>query len=191
MGVIERFSHKLAIAPTASISIICGGTSPCKEPWLANIFTQKTLSGSFSVKNKFLERLLSKKGLDTDGIWASIIDNHGSVQHLDALNDDEKKVFRTAQEVDQEWIIRHAADSTPYICQSQSVNLFLAPDISKSKLHRLHWMAWEAGLKSLYYVRSQSLARPDKVSHLAGTMPSEAGRPDVLRVDGEICESCQ
>ncbi|MCA8895053.1 MAG: ribonucleoside-diphosphate reductase subunit alpha, partial [Amphiplicatus sp.] len=159
MGMKQRFSHKLAIAPTASISIICGGCSPCIEPIPANVFTHKTLSGSFTVKNVALQRILEEKGLDTDETWASILEHEGSVQHLDCLTDDEKAIFRTAFEIDQRWVIELAADRAPYICQGQSVNVFIPGDVDKWDLHMLHWTAWEKGVKSLYYCRSKSVQR--------------------------------
>ena len=158
-GVMERFSHKLAIAPTASISIICGGASAGIEPIPANIYTHKTLSGSFAVKNPYVERVLEEKGENTPAVWASILENEGSVQHLTCLSDDEKAVFKTAFEIDQRWVIDLAADRTPEICQSQSVNVFLAGDVDKWDLHMLHWQAWERGVKSLYYLRSKSVQR--------------------------------
>ncbi len=165
INLSERFTHKLAIAPTASISIIAGNTSPGIEPYAANVFTQKTLTGSFVVRNKFLQKLLAEKNRDNDKIWSSISTNEGSVQHLDFLNEHEKLVFKTAYELDQRWIIEHASDRTPYICQSQSVNLFLAANVHKRYLHRIHMLAWKGGLKSLYYCRSKSMQRADKVSH--------------------------
>ncbi len=164
VGVSERFSNKMAIAPTASISIIAGNSSPGIEPYAANVFTQKTLSGSFVVRNKFLKKLLIEKGHDNDDVWSTIATNEGSVGHLDFLSKDEKDVFKTAQELDQRWIVEHAADRTPFICQAQSVNLFIPPNIHKRDLHQLHFSAWKKGLKSLYYCRSSSLQRADKVS---------------------------
>ncbi|NWG92791.1 MAG: ribonucleoside-diphosphate reductase subunit alpha [Parvularculaceae bacterium] len=158
-GVRQRFSHKLAVAPTASISIICGGCSPCIEPIPANVYVHKTLSGSFTVKNAALQAILSEKGHDTDDIWASIIEHEGSVQHLDFLSELERDVFKTAFEIDQRWVVELAADRAPYICQGQSVNLFLPGDIDKWDLHMLHWTAWEKGVKSLYYCRSKSVQR--------------------------------
>ena len=158
-GVEERFSHKLAIAPTASISIICGGTSACIEPIPANIYTHKTLSGSFSVKNRALQKRLTEKGADTNETWRSILEHEGSVQHLGVLDDDEKAVFKTAFEIDQRWVIDLAADRTPSICQGQSLNLYLESDIHKWDLLMLHWTAWERGIKSLYYCRSKSVQR--------------------------------
>jgi ribonucleoside-diphosphate reductase alpha chain len=159
MGVMERFSHKMAVAPTASISIICGGTSAGIEPIPANIYTHKTLSGSFTVKNPFLEKVLEKKGKNTDGIWAKILEAEGSVQGLDCLDDHEKMVYRTAFELDQRWVIEHAADRAPMICQAQSLNIFIPGDVDKWDLHMLHWQAWEKGVKSLYYCRSKSVQR--------------------------------
>jgi ribonucleoside-diphosphate reductase alpha chain len=159
MGGIEGFSHKLAIAPTASISVICGGTSACIEPIPANIYTHKTLSGSFSVRNPALRKLLGGKGLDTEDTWQSILAHEGSVQHLEALTDDEKSVFRTAFEIDQRWVIELAADRAPLVCQGQSLNLYLRSDIHKWDLLMLHWTAWERGVKSLYYCRSKSVQR--------------------------------
>lgn len=159
MGSMERFSHKLAIAPTASISIICGGTSACIEPIPANIYTHKTLSGSFAIRNPHLEKLLVEKAKNSDSVWNSILENEGSVQHLDFLTPDEKAVFRTAFEIDQRWLIELAGDRTPYICQATSLNLFLPADIEKWDLLMLHYRAWETGVKSLYYCRSKSIQR--------------------------------
>jgi ribonucleoside-diphosphate reductase alpha chain len=158
-NVKQRFSHKLAIAPTASISIICNGCSPCIEPIPANVYVHKTLSGSFTVKNVALQRILAEKGADTDDTWASIIEHEGSVQHLDCLAAEEKPVFKTAFEIDQRWVIELAADRAPFICQGQSVNVFLPGDTEKWDLHMLHWTAWEKGVKSLYYCRSKSVQR--------------------------------
>lgn len=164
-GVMERFSNKMAIAPTASISIITNNSSPGVEPYAANVFVQKTLTGSFSVRNKNLLKLLQEKGMDNEDIWSSIATNEGSVQHLDFLNDDEKLVFKTAQEIDQRWVIEHAADRTPFVCQAQSINVFLPGNVHKRELHRIHFDAWKKGVKSLYYCRSTSIQRSDKVSH--------------------------
>ena len=171
-GIKQRFSHKLAIAPTASISIICGGTSPCIEPIPANVYTHKTLSGSFTVKNKALEARLEEKGTNTPGVWASILEHEGSVQHLDCLSEEEKSLFKTAFEIDQRWVIELAADRAPLICQGQSVNVFLPGDIDKWDLHMLHWTAWEKGVKSLYYCRSKSVQR---ASYAGGVKPAASG----------------
>ena len=164
-GFDERFSNKLAIAPTASISIICGGCSPGIEPNVANAFTHKTLSGSFSVRNKYLKALLAEKGRDTDDVWTSITVNEGSVAHLDFLTDDEKDVFKTAFEIDQRWLVDFAADRAPFVCQSQSLNVFLPADVHKKTLHDIHFQAWKKGVKSLYYCRSRSIQRADKVGN--------------------------
>ena len=183
-----RFSHKIAIAPTASISIICGGTSACVEPIPANVYTHKTLSGAFSVRNPYLQDLLEEKGQNTDTIWQSIVEQEGSVQHLDCLSDEEKTVYRTAFEIDQRWIIELAADRTPYICQSQSLNLFLPADIDKWDLHMLHWTAWERGIKSLYYCRSKSISR----AGFAGQLEKKDGPKIVAtKTDYEECLACQ
>lgn len=164
-GVNARFSNTTSIAPTASISIICGNSSPGIEPYAANSFTQKTLSGSFTVKNKNLVKLLESKGLNNDQTWSSISTHEGSVQHLDFLTDHEKDVFKTAYEIDQHWIIELAGDRTPYITQSQSLNVFMPGNVSKKLLHDIHFKAWKKGVKSLYYARSTSIQRADKVSH--------------------------
>ncbi len=164
-GVNKRFSNTMAIAPTASISIICGNSSPGIEPFAANSFTQKTLTGSFTVRNKNLKKLLQEKGQDTDEIWSSISTHEGSVQHLDFLSQEEKDVFKTAPEIDQMWIVEHAADRTPFISQAQSINLFMPGDVHKKELHQVHFSAWKKGVKSLYYCRSTSVQRAEKVSH--------------------------
>jgi ribonucleoside-diphosphate reductase alpha chain len=188
-GVMERFSHKLSIAPTASISIICGGTSAGIEPIPANIYSHKTLSGTFAVKNPFLERLLDEKGQNTGEVWQSILAHEGSVQHLDFLTQDEKDVYKTAFELDQRWVVELAADRTPEICQSQSVNIFLPGDVDKWDLHMLHWTAWERGCKSLYYLRSKSVQR-------AAFAGADAASPvEVVQMEGktdyEECLACQ
>ncbi|WP_333023976.1 ribonucleoside-diphosphate reductase subunit alpha [Wolbachia endosymbiont of Pentidionis agamae] len=183
-NLMERFTHKLAIAPTASISIIAGNTSPGIEPYAANVFTQKTLTGSFVVRNKFLQKLLAEKNQDNDKVWSSISTNEGSVQHLEFLTEREKLVFKTAYELDQQWIIEHASDRTTYICQSQSVNLFLAANVHKRYLHKIHMLAWKKGLKSLYYCRSQSMQRADKISHNALALKHK-------EIKYDECLSCQ
>lgn len=193
-GVMERFSHKMAVAPTASISIICGGTSAGIEPIPANIYTHKTLSGSFTVRNKLLEEVLERYGKNTDGIWATILEAEGSVQHLDFLEDHEKDVFKTAFEIDQRWVIEHAADRAPLICQAQSLNIFLPGNIDKWDLHMLHWQAWEKGVKSLYYCRSKSVQR----AGFAGQKDDGGRRSDMEQAmldaaptDYEECIACQ
>lgn len=160
-GIMERFSNKLSVAPTASISIICGGATPSIEPLNANSYTHKTLSGSFAVRNKYLERTLEKYGKNDDETWRSITLHEGSVQQLDFLSEQDKLVFKTAFEMDQRWIIELAADRTPYICQSQSLNIFLPATIHKKDLHEIHFMAWKRGVKSMYYCRSRSVQRAE------------------------------
>jgi ribonucleoside-diphosphate reductase alpha chain len=187
-GMKARFSHKLAIAPTASISIICGGASACVEPIPANVYTHKTLSGAFSVRNPYLQSLLEEKGQNSDATWTSIVEQEGSVQHLDCLSQEEKAVYRTAFEIDQRWIIELAADRTPYICQSQSLNLFLPADIDKWDLHMLHWTAWERGIKSLYYCRSKSISR----AGFAGQLEKKDPKIQIVqKTDYEECLACQ
>jgi len=187
-GAKQRFSHKLAIAPTASISIICGGVSACIEPIPANIYTHKTLSGSFTVRNRHLEALLAARGRDDSATWASILEHEGSVQHLDCLDDDEKAVFRTAFEIDQRWVVELAADRAPMICQSQSLNLFLPGDVDKWDLHMLHYTAWQRGIKSLYYCRSKSIQR----AGFAGGLDTAEARPESSATTNyEECLACQ
>ena len=163
-GIKERFSNKTAIAPTASISIICGGASPGIEPIAANSYTHKTLSGSYNVRNKYLAKLLDKYKKNTDEVWSSITTNQGSVSHLDFLTNEEKETFKTAFEIDQRWVVELGADRTPHISQAQSVNVFIPADVHKKELHTLHFQAWKKGLKSLYYCRSKSIQRAENIN---------------------------
>ena len=204
-GFMERFSNKMAIAPTASISIICGGASPGIEPIAANVYNHKTLSGSFIVRNPYLKKLLAKHGRDDEDTWTTVTVNKGSVQHLDFLTDQEKAIFKTAFELDQRWVVEHAADRTPYICQSQSVNLFLPANVHKRDLHQIHMTAWKKGVKSLYYCRSLSIQRADAISEkvapqaalgVAGPANDQAQLPLVAAVPAatnnyEECLACQ
>ena len=160
-----RNAHLLAIAPNASSSIICGNTSPSIEPFRANAYTQKTKSGSYLQKNKFLEELLEKYEQNTENTWKSIVTNKGSVQHLEFLSEEEKEVFKTAVEINQSWVIEHAAQRQEFICQSQSVNLFFPPDVNKGELHNIHMLAWAKNMKTLYYLRSEAISRADNVSN--------------------------
>ena len=194
-GYNERFSNKTAIAPTASISIICGGASPGVEPVAANSYTHKTLSGSFNVRNRYLVELLEKHGKNTDDVWSGITTNQGSVSHLDFLTDLEKDVFKTAFELDQKWIIELSGDRTPFISQAQSINLFVPADIHKRELHKIHFDAWKKGLKSLYYCRSKSIQRAENVNDTKATdvtanvyksKPQTTEQPEY-----EECLSCQ
>ena len=163
-GTGKRFAHMIAIAPNASSSIICGNTSPSIEPLRANAFSQKTLSGSFLIKNKYLKQLLKKKGLDTKDVWKSIITNKGSIYNLDSLSASEKNLFRTAIEIDQSWLVDLASERQKYICQSQSLNLFFPPDVNVRRLNNVHKRAWYKGLKTLYYCRSEAIKRAENIS---------------------------
>ena len=176
VGTGFRFSHLMAIAPNASSSIILGNTSPSVEPWRANAYRQDTLSGSFLNKNRYLDKVIMEY-LAPDGtpltptgeneyndIWSSVIANDGSVQHLTWMSEDDKEVFKTSMEIDQRWVIEHAADRQQYIDQAQSLNVFFRPDSHVKYIHAVHFMAWKKGLKTLYYCRSEKLAKADKVS---------------------------
>ena len=191
MGVMERFSCKMAIAPTASISIITGGTSACIEPIPANIYTHKTLSGSFSIRNPFLEKLLSLKSKNSDAVWNSILEQGGSVQHLEFLSAEEKAVYRTAFEIDQRWLLELAGDRTPYIDQAQSLNLFLPADIEKWDLLMLHFRAWELGIKSLYYLRSKSIQRAGFAGGVEADNTPDLRQIEVAPNDYDECLACQ
>ena len=191
-GVMARFSCKMAIAPTASISIICGGTSACIEPIPANIYTHKTLSGSWSIKNPYLQKLLQTKSKDSDAVWNTILERGGSVQHLDFLTSEEKDTFKTSFEIDQRWILELAGDRAQYIDQAQSLNLFIPADVEKWDLLMLHFRAWELGIKSLYYLRSKSIQR----AGFAGGVEAD-NTPDLKKIeiasttDYDECLACQ
>jgi ribonucleoside-diphosphate reductase alpha chain len=163
-GTGMRNAHLLAIAPNASSSIICGTTSPSVEPFRANAYVQKTMSGSFLVKNKFLEKLLETKGINNEKTWTSILGNRGSVLHIKELSSWEKDVFKTAIEINQSWIIEHAADRQEFICQGQSLNVFVPADVNIKELHDTHMLAWKKKLKTLYYCRSEAIKRAELVS---------------------------
>lgn len=184
----RRFSYTMAIAPTASISTICGGASPGIDPFTANAVTHKTLSGPFVVKNKYFERILELGGLNTDAVWSEIIANGGSVQFLlgrNGLKQSALDCFKTAHELDQKWVVEHAADRAPEIDQSQSVNLFLPSDVSKAELNLLHFSAWEKGVKSLYYLRSLS-------GYDAENVAASAPKPNVIAgEENKECLACQ
>src|SRR3954447_13181639 len=192
MGVMERFSCKMAIAPTASISIICGGTSACIEPIPGNVYTHKTLSGSFSIRNPHLEKLLKDKAKDSENVWNSILERGGSVQHLDFLTAEEKDVFKTSFEIDQRWLIELAADRTAYIDQATSLNLFIPADVDKWDLMMLHFRAWELGIKSLYYLRSKSVQRAGFAGGVeADNTPELKEIPLAATTDYDECLACQ
>jgi ribonucleoside-diphosphate reductase alpha chain len=165
-GTGNRFSHLMAIAPNASSSIIMGNTSPSVEPYRANAYRQDTLSGSHLNKNKFLDKVLRNKVSEDEmqDVWSSIIANDGSVQHLTILDEHEKEVFKTSMEIDQRWIIEHAADRQEYIDQAQSINVFFRPDSHIKYIHSVHFLAWKKKLKTLYYCRSEKIGKADKVS---------------------------
>ena len=166
-GTGRRFAHVMAVAPNASSSILMGNTSPSIEPYRANAYRQDTLSGSYLNKNKFIYSILRDKGLTEEQMqdtWSSIIANDGSCQHLTILDDTQKVVYKTGMEIDQRWVIEHAADRQAYIDQAQSLNLFFRPDVHIKYLHACHYLAWKKGLKTLYYCRSEKLAKADKVS---------------------------
>ena len=191
MGVMERFSCKMAIAPTASISIIAGGTSACIEPIPANVYTHKTLSGSFVVRNPYLEKLLIAKSKNSDAVWNSILERGGSVGQLDFLTVDEKAVYRTAFEIDQRWMLELAGDRTPFIDQAQSLNLFIPADVEKWDLLMLHYRAWELGIKSLYYLRSMSIQR---AGFAGGVEADNTAQAPIMRMemkDYDECLACQ
>jgi len=193
MGVMERFSCKMAIAPTASISIICGGTSACIEPIPANIYTHKTLSGSFVVKNPYLEKILREKSKDSTNVWNTILERGGSVQHLDFLSQEEKDTFKTSFEIDQRWLLELAADRTPYIDQAQSLNLFIPADVEKWDLLMLHFRAWELGIKSLYYLRSKSVQRAGFAGGVEADNTIDAPKFELAggSTDYDECLACQ
>ena len=192
-GTGLRFSHMVAIAPNASSSIIMGNTSPSIEPYRANAYRQDTLSGSYLNKNRWLDNILKSRVTDADeyqDIWSSIIANDGSVQHLDVLTDEEKDIFKTSMEIDQRWVIEHASDRQEFVDQAQSVNLFFRPDAHIAYIHAAHFLAWKSGLKTLYYCRSEKLAKADKVSKkIERQIIQELDMKDI--VDGSTCLACE
>ena len=195
-GFKERFSNKTAIAPTASISIICGGASPGVEPFAANSYAHKTLSGSYNVRNKYLKAVLKKYKKDNEEIWSSITTNQGSVSHLEFLTDYEKDIFKTAFELDQKWIVDLGADRTSDVSQAQSINIFLPADVHKKELHQIHFQAWKKGLKSLYYCRSKSIQRAENINNMSNTDVTknvyDKKKNDKSNEDNyEECLSCQ
>lgn len=187
VGTGLRNAHLLSIAPNASSSIICGGVSPSIEPLVANAFTQKTQAGSHIVKNPVLIKVLEQYGKNDPETWSSIVLKDGSVQHLDFLSDNHRAVFKTAAEVDQQTLIDLAADRQPYICQAQSVNLFLPPNVDKKVLHTLHYSAWKKGLKSLYYLRSGSV----KSTQVGEIKKETIEEQPVVCTLGRECKSCE
>lgn len=194
-GTGQRFSHLMAIAPNASSSIIMGNTSPSIEPYRANAYRQDTLSGAHLNKNKYLDRIIraeAEKHKDGwyEDVWSSIIANDGSVQHLDWLSDWNKDVFKTSMEIDQRWVIEHAADRQQYIDQAQSLNVFFRPDSDIKYIHAVHFLAWKLGLKTMYYCRSEKLAKADKVSKRIERQVIQ--EIDLMAVaDGNVCLACE
>jgi len=195
IGTGKRFSHMLAIAPNASSSIIMGNTSPSIEPYRANAYRQDTLSGSSLNKNKFLDKFIKEacdanKKLDYQEVWSSIIANDGSVQHLEFLDEWTKDVFKTSMEIDQRWIVDHAANRQNYIDQAQSLNLFFRPDVNVKYLHAVHFQAWKQGLKTLYYCRSEKIGKADKVSKKIQREIIEEIDLKALATE-EVCLACE
>ena len=194
-GTGKRFSHVMAIAPNASSSIIMGNTSPSIEPYRANAYRQDTLSGSSLNKNKYLDAIIRKEAESHkegwyEETWSSIIANDGSVQHLEFLDEWTKDVFKTSMEIDQRWIVEHAADRQSYIDQAQSVNLFFRPDVNVKYLHAVHFLAWKSGLKTLYYCRSEKIGKADKVSKkIEREVIKELDMKAI--VEGEACLACE
>lgn len=187
-----RNMHLLAIAPNASSSIICGGTSASTEPYNRNAYTHKTDSGSWQVRNPYLSKVLAKYGHDDEDTWRDILLNKGSVQHLEYLSEHERELYKTADELNQFWIVEHAATRQEYICQAQSVNLFFAADASVSYLHQVHFRAWQAGLKTLYYLRSTAIKRAEGA--LEASEASRKAEPTLSRDDllsDSVCLSCE
>jgi len=193
VGTGNRFSHMLAIAPNASTSIIMGNTSPSIEPYRANAYRQDTLSGSHLNKNKYLDIILREKAGDKyDEAWSSIIANDGSVQHLDYLDDWTKDVFKTAMEIDQRWVVQHAADRQEYIDQAQSLNVFFRPDSHIKYIHAVHFQAWKQGLKTMYYCRSDKIAKADKVSkRIEREVIKEIDLTALAQADDGVCIACE
>ena len=189
-----RFSHVMAVAPNASSSIIMGNTSPSIEPWRANAYRQDTLSGAYLNKNKYLDAIIKEycekhPRTNYDEVWSSIISNDGSVQHLTQLTDEQKKIFKTSMEIDQRWLIEHAADRQEFIDQAQSLNLFFRPDTNIAYLHAVHFLAWKSGLKTLYYCRSEKLGKADKVSkRIEREIIQELDMKDIADGDCIACE---
>lgn len=189
-GVERRFSHWTAIAPNASSSIIMGNTSPSIEPYRANVFRQDTMSGAYIQRNKFLETKLEELGLNTQKTWASITAQDGSVQHLD-IPQEVKDVFKTANEIDQLWLIDLASDRQEHTDQGQSLNLFFRPDVNVKYLHATHFLAWKNGLKSLYYCRSDKLRKADRVGMQIQRNRIEDEIDLTAVADGDVCLACE
>lgn len=188
-----RNAHLFAVAPNASSSILLD-TSPSIEPYRANVYLEKGVNGTHVHKNKYLEALLEKKGCNTQETWSNIIANDGSVADLDCLDDYEKDVFKTSMELDQTWLIQHAADRQEYICQAQSLNLFFSPTSDIQYVHLVHLMAWQQKLKSLYYCRSDAMRKADKVGKKVERERIEDLKEMASRIaagDESACVACE
>jgi ribonucleoside-diphosphate reductase alpha chain len=162
VGSGMRHTHLLAVAPTRTNSVISGAFSQGIEPIDSNYFVAKQAKGTYVRKNPVLEKLLCERGI-ADSVWERILEAKGSVQDLDCLTDVEKEVFKTAREIDQFELVKQGADRQPFICQGQSLNLFVDPESDPAYIMRLHLAAWKNGLKSLYYLKSSSLLTKKKV----------------------------
>jgi ribonucleoside-diphosphate reductase alpha chain len=154
----------LAIAPTVSNSTISGGWSAGVEPIAANIYAQKSAKGTFIRKNRTLEAVLEAKGKNTSEVWSSILEQNGSVLHLDFLTEEEKQVFLTAREINQHAIVKQAIQRQKWVDQAQSINLFFAANSDPKYLHEVHVEAWKGGLKTLYYCRSSGVLKGELAS---------------------------
>lgn len=163
VGTGRRNAHLLAIAPNANSSLILN-TSPSIEPWKANAFTSRTRVGSHLNKNKYLEQELEKIGKNTEEVWSNIITNGGSVQKLDFLSKELKEVFKTAIEMDQDWLVYLGGERQKYLCQGQSLNVFFPAGASRGYLHKVHFNAWKYGCKGLYYLRTETSNRAENIS---------------------------
>lgn len=178
-----RNAHLLAIAPNANSSIIAG-TSPSIEPFVSNCFVHKTRVGSHTIKNVELQKILKEKGLDNDETWADIMDHQGSVQHVDYLSDEEKKIFKTAFEIDQHWVIQHAEDRQQFICQGQSTNLFFPSGADADYVLSVHLKAMTGRkIKTLYYYRTNSKVIADTAKNVRRPMEDWS--------DPEVCVACE
>jgi ribonucleoside-diphosphate reductase alpha chain len=185
-----RNAHCIAVAPNANSSIIVG-TSPSIEPVRSNLFTHRTRSGSFLVKNKYLDAHLQKLGRNTDQTWTSIADHYGSVQHLSFLSEKTKRVFLTAIELDQHVIVRQAAERQVHICQGQSINLFFPAELEKSTLHSVHILAWKLGCKGLYYLRTETANKAGRVRSSIPDAPVDASNGEAaVCLRGDDCTAC-
>ena len=192
VGINRRNIHCLAVAPTMSVATLAGVASSGIEPWITNRFIKKVKQGSFTIKNKYLDKHIKQYAfanqLGEDWVekqWESIKKNEGSVQHLDWMEDWSKDVFKTAFEIDQRYIIEQAADRAKYIDQSQSVNIFIPAESSTQYISDLHILAWKKGLKGLYYLRSTALNRAD-----VGLKERKTIQVKEIDIMSDTCLSC-